>query len=112
MKQPILTHELILEAPERTTDTGGGQDVTWHPIGTLWADIESTSAREPVSGFRESARITHRITIRNAPVSSPRRPSADCRFRSGQRIFAIRGIAHADTKRKYLICWTEEAPFA
>jgi len=112
MKQPILTHELILEAPERTMDTGGGQNVTWQSVGTLWADVESMSAREPVSGGRESSRVTHRITIRNAPSTSPRRPSAECRFRSGQRIFSIRGVAHADPQRKYLICWTEETPFA
>ncbi len=109
---PVLSQELLLEAPVRETDTGGGQSVDWQPVGTLWADVQASGARETLSGVREAARVTHRITIRSAPIGSPRRPSADCRFRSGARVFAILGVADADRTRKYLTCWAEEGPFS
>ncbi len=108
---PVLSQELVLEAPIRDIDSGGGQSVTWQAMGTLWADIQASAAREALSGVRESARVTHRITIRSAPNGSPRRPSAECRFRSGNRVFAIIGVAEADRTRKYLTCWAEEGPF-
>lgn len=112
MAQPALNTELVLEAPSRITDTGGGQDIIWNAVGTLWADMEAVSARERVSGAREGSRVTHRITLRAAPANSPRRPTADCRFRQGGRIFAIRGVAEADERRRFLTCWAEEGPFA
>lgn len=109
---PLLNTELVLEAPERVADGGGGFAVEWATLGTVWAEVASVSARERVHGGRETSTVTHRITIRNAPASSPRRPRADCRFRSGERLFAIRGVAPMDRRAKYLTCWAEEGPFA
>ena len=112
MNQPILSTELVLEAPEHLTDTGGGVVTSWEPVGTIWAEVEGISGREAISGGREAASGTHRITMRSAPLDSPRRPRPDCRFRSGNKIFAIRGVAEADPRRKYLTCWAEEGPFS
>ena len=112
MQQPVLSTELVLEAPERTTDTGGGVSVVWTPVGTVWAELEPASAREGLAGGREVSRVTHKITVRSAPANSPRRPKPDCRFRAGRRIFAIRGVTDADARRQYLTCWAEEGPFS
>ena len=107
-----LNTELVLECPRRVADGGGGFSTVWSPVGTLWVDMRSIGARERVSGLRESSRITHRITLRSAPANSLRRPTSECRFRQGKRVFAIRGIAAADERNRYLICWAEEGPFA
>ena len=112
MALPTLSSELVLEAPERTTDSGGGVTISWKPVSTIWAQVEGLSGRETITGGREAARATHRITIRSAPIESPRRPRPDCRFRAGERIFAIRGVIEADPNRKYLTCWAEEGPFS
>lgn len=112
MQRPALNTELVLEAPERVPDGGGGFAINWTVVGTIWADMRSVSARERVTGVRESSRVTHRIIMRSASANSPRRPTSDCRFRQGDRIFAIRGIAQADQRNAYLTCWTEEGPFA
>lgn len=112
MASPVLNTELVLESPERMVDTGGGIDIVWAPVGTHWADVEPMSARETLIGGREVARVTHRITIRSAPANSPRRPKADCRFRSGDRVFAIRGVADADRQNRFLTCWAEEGAFS
>lgn len=107
-----MNTELVLEAPNRITDSGGGHDVVWTPVGTLWAEMEAVSARESVAGGREASRVTHRITLRSAPRTSPRRPTAECRFRQGDRVFAIRGVADADAQRRFLTCWAEEGPYS
>jgi head-tail adaptor len=109
---PILNTELILEEPQRVSDGGGGFSTNWQPIGTLWAEVRSIRAGERLAGERDVATATHRITIRNAPPGSPRRPRPSCRFRGGKRIFSIQGVASADSREKYLTCWTVEDPFA
>ncbi|HUF88144.1 MAG TPA: head-tail adaptor protein [Thermohalobaculum sp.] len=107
-----LSQRLVLEAPERVADGGGGWQVTWSALGTHWAELRTMSARERMSGEREISRVTHRVTVRSAPVGSARRPAPQQRFRQGERIFAIRGVAEADHRGAYLTCWVEEVPFA
>lgn len=111
-RTPRLSTRLTLEAPRRIADGGGGWQVVWDVLGTLWAEIRSSGARERVSGEREIARITHRVTIRAAEVGSDRRPAAEQRFRKGGRTYAIRGVTEADDRDGYLTCWVEEGPFA
>lgn len=107
-----LSQRLTLEAPVRAADGGGGWQVTWTALGTHWAEIRTSSARERVSGGREASRVTHKVTVRSAPVGSARRPQPEQRFRQGERILAIRGVAEADHRGAYLTCWVEEVPFA
>ena len=109
---PRLTQRLVLETPERVADGGGGWQVTWAALGTVWAELKPRSARERVSGVREVSRVTHRVTVRSAPFGSARRPVPEQRFRQGERIFNIRGVAEADHRGAYLTCWVEEGPFA
>lgn len=107
-----LTQRLVLEAPVRVADGGGGWQVSWTALGTHWAELKPSSARERMSGGRELSRVTHRVTVRSAPVGSARRPQPEQRFRQGERLLAIRGVAEADHRGAYLTCWVEEVPFA
>ena len=109
MQKPVMNTELILEEPQQVADGGGGFQIVWSPVGTLWAEVKSTSARERVMGGREVAELSHQIIVRGAPADSPRRPSVQRRFRSGNRIFQIFGIANYDARGRYLTCWTKEA---
>lgn len=109
---PKLATALVLEAPARVADGGGGWTVSWQALGTVWAELHPVSARERDSGGREVSGVTHRVTVRAAPEGSARRPSAEQRFRLGARLFAIRGVAEADDRGAYLKCWVEEGPFA
>ena len=74
MAVPVLNTELVLETPTRVADTGGGFDVVWTPVGTVWAQVRPAGASEAITGRREAARVTHKILIRSAPANSPRRP--------------------------------------
>lgn len=109
MRKPVMNIELILEEPKQVADGGGGYQVVWSPIGTLWAEISSRSASERVVGSREIAELSHKIVVRGAPDGSPRRPTTQRRFRSGTRVFQIFGIANYDERGRYLACWTKEA---
>lgn len=112
MTVPVLNRQLVLERPVAVPDAGGGVTTEWTKIGTHWAELSAGRATEALSGMRENTRVTHRIVIRSAPIGSPRRPRADCRFRLGSRLFAIRGIAERDQRGQYLICWAEEGAFS
>ena len=112
MANPLLNTELVLETPRQISDGGGGYRTVWSPIGTLWAEVTPRSARETAIGGRAASEVTHKIVIRGAPESSPRRPTPDCRFRSGSRVFAIRGVAPEGARGQYLTCWAEEGLFA
>lgn len=109
MRKPVMNIELILEEPKQVTDGGGGYEVVWSPVGTLWAEIKGTSASERVVGGREISELSHQIVVRGAPDGSPRRPTTQRRFRSGTRVFQIFGIANYDERGRYLTCWTKEA---
>ena len=111
-RTPKLSQRLVLEAPARIADGGGGWQVTWTELGTHWAELRPVSGRERVSGVREVSRVTHRVMVRSAPVGSTRRPKPEQRFRQGERLFNIRGVADADHRGAYLTCWVEEVPFA
>lgn len=112
MPRPLLNTELVLEEPLMIGDGGGGFRTVWTPIGTLWGEVKTSSARERAVGGRTVSEISHQITVRGAPNGSPRRPKPTCRFRSGDRIFAIRGVSEQDVRGAYLTCWTDEEVFA
>ena len=107
---PRLTRRLTLEALSHTPDGGGGLHSAWVPLGTLWADVRASNAREVRAAGRTGSRVTHVVMVRNAPDASPRRPEPEQRFRLGPRVFDIRGVAEAHGHDGFLTCWCEEGP--
>ena len=105
---PPLNRKLMLEARGSEPDGGGGVVEGWTALGSHWAAVRAVSGREVLAGERPASRVTHEVVIRGAAPGSPRRPSADQRFRMGSRIFAIRGVAEADETGAWLRCWVEE----
>lgn len=106
-----LTAALVLEDKVRTPDGGGGWSIGWTPLGTLWANVRTGTGREDVIGARPHARITHRVTVRWAAETSPRRPRADQRFLAGDRVFDILAVSEAKDAG-FLHCWCEEGPLS
>lgn len=106
-----LTSKLSLEAQVRQPDGGGGWSTSWQALGSLWAEVRAVSGSERVHGDRAFGRVTHRLTVRAAPVGSPRRPRSDQRFVGGGRIFNVLGVSEA-RERGFLTCWCEEGPLA
>ncbi|MEM8756036.1 MAG: head-tail adaptor protein [Pseudomonadota bacterium] len=105
---PGWTRKLVLEERARTPDGAGGVVEDWAPLGTHWAKIDATRAQERFVGGRQADRVTHIARIRAGGEGDPARPRPDQRFREGDRVFAIVGVAEADDQRRELICWLEE----
>ncbi|QDL93082.1 head-tail adaptor protein [Paroceanicella profunda] len=106
--RPALRRLLVLEAPERSADGGGGVVVSWEALGALWADVQPVSGRETIIGAREHARVSHRIMVRGAPEGSPARPRPEQRLREGARVFAVHAVSEHDPMGRYLTIWAEE----
>lgn len=105
---PVLDRKLELEEPRITPDGFGGGSRSWVSVGPIWAAVRARSAREIEAGGRGRSSVSHRILVRGAPEGSTARPRADQRFRDGSRVFLIRGVAEADARGRYLLCWADE----
>ena len=70
MSTPAMNTELVLEAPRRVSDGGGGFEVVWAPVGTVWVDMRSIGARERVSGVREAEEWAPNVSARVLRVRS------------------------------------------
>tara|TARA_R110002094_G_scaffold26830_2_gene39525 strand:- start:797 stop:1135 length:339 start_codon:yes stop_codon:yes gene_type:complete len=108
MSAPVLSHALILEAPERAEDGAGGFVEGWVVLGTLWAQIEARTGRETAQGGAPISRVSHRIVVRGGPFGSQQRPKPQQRFRDGARVFAIEAVAERDRDGRYLTCFVAE----
>ncbi len=103
-----LTRKLVLEERISVADGKGGYDISWSPLGDIWADVDARSGREAFLASRDVSKVRNRIIVRGAPVGTPSRPKPDQRFREGTRIFSILAVAELDSYGRYLECWTEE----
>ncbi|MEM7722882.1 MAG: head-tail adaptor protein [Pseudomonadota bacterium] len=105
MTRPDLTRALVLEAPVRVPDGGGGYAEDWSPLGTVWADVSPRGAgREGVSG----SKLALKITLRAVPQEAASRPKPGMRFRERARLYEIEAVTEADAAGRYLICFARE----
>jgi SPP1 family predicted phage head-tail adaptor len=108
MSVPRLNRALVLEAPAELSDGAGGFVQGWVPVGTLWAEVTPRSGRETAQSGAPISRMAYRIIVRGAAVGCPERPTAQQRFRQGERIFTIEAVAEHDPEGRYLACFAQE----
>lgn len=108
MKAPRLSTRLVLEQRVFSPDGAGGEADEWAVVGVHYAALEARSATEAEVGARRFGAVNHRATLRYAPHGAAARPRADQRFRAGERVFNILGVADADDRQQWLTCWLEE----
>ncbi len=68
----------------------------------------SGSGRDPAGVEITLASVPYRITVRGAPVGSPRRPLPEQRFRDGVRVYHILAVTERDADGLYLTCFARE----
>jgi len=105
MSRPNLSRKLIVEAPQRVADGGGGFTQTWTPIGQIWAEITTRGAGTEVD---LSSRLNVRIVVRAAPQGAPSRPRVGMRFRDVSRVYEIESVTEQDPTGRYLVCFANE----
>lgn len=108
MKAPDLNRSLLLEAPSQIADGAGGFGLSWTAIGILWGEVAAGIGRDAAGVEIVLATVPCRVTVRGAPVGSPRRPRPDQRFRDGTRIFTILAVTERDLDGQYLTCFARE----
>lgn len=107
-----LNRKLVLEMPARVPDGAGGFAESWIPLGTLWADVVARTGREAAGTAAPLSRVSYKIIVRAAPVSSQARPQSNQRFREGERLFRILAVAEDDADGRYLMCTAQEETVA
>lgn len=108
MATPQLNRKLLLEQASLTSDGAGGYTETWLPVGTLWASLVPSSAREADRVGMTLSSVPVRITVRAAPHGTASRPEIGQRFREGDRLFRIYAVTEADPKLRFLTCFARE----
>ena len=103
-----LSRRLLLERPLAAPDGAGGFAQTWVTLGAVWAEVVARGGRETDGGVISLAAAKYRITLRGAPVGAGQRPTPECRFREGDRVFAIDAVTEKDGQGRYLICHATE----
>lgn len=103
-----LSRRLLLERPLATPDGAGGFLQTWEKLGTVWAEVVTRSGRATDGGVMSLAGAKYRITLRGAPWGAAQRPTSECRFREGDRVFAIEAVTEKDGHGRYLVCHATE----
>jgi SPP1 family predicted phage head-tail adaptor len=88
----------MLEAPATVEDEIGGRSITWTPVATLWAAIETANGNEIAAQDQTDARLFHRITIRHRDGVGPA-----MRLTKGARIFEIAAVRDADGRGRFLV---------
>lgn len=98
-----LRHRVVLEAPVRTPDGGGGSVVGWTPVAEVWAEIRTGQGQEAMIAEALSGRVSHVVTIRY-------RDGVDhtMRLRFGGRLFAITAVVDHDEGHRFLACYCRE----
>ena len=108
MTTPQLNRSLVLEAPVQVADGAGGFGLTWATVGTLWGEVKAGSGRDTAGVEITLATVPYRVTVRGAPVGSPRRPLPQQRFRDGTRVYNIVAVTERDPDGLYLSCFARE----
>lgn len=103
-----LNRLLTLETAERVADGSGGYTTDWQAVGALWAEVVSGRGTERAGEAVVLASMPYVITVRGAPIGSPRRPRPEQRFRDGTRLFRILAVSEADTGGRWLSCFAKE----
>jgi len=103
-----LSRRLLLERPLAAPDGAGGFTQTWETLGAVWAEVVTRSGRDVDGGAVSLAVATYRITLRGAPAGAEQRPTPECRFREGDRVFGIDAVTEKDGQGRYLVCHVSE----
>ncbi len=98
-----MRQRVVLEAPARTSDGGGGADESWQAVATLWAAMKPLTGSERLESETLAGRVSHEIWIRYRSGLTP-----EMRFRFGERLLDIRAVIDVEEQNRFLRCLVEE----
>lgn len=98
-----LRTRLVLEAPQRADDGGGGASVAWETVGEVWADLRAASGDESYALDRLAGSVSHVVVMRYRAGVTPQ-----MRLRLDARVFDIRAAFDPDGRRTWTRCLVAE----
>lgn len=108
MKAPQTDRRMALEGRVTTPDGAGGFVAGWQKRGELWAAFAPAQMGTGQEAGQPSAAPRYRVTLRAAPVGSPRRPVAGERLVEGARRFDILAVSESALGAGWLTLLVEE----
>lgn len=108
MTAPQTDRRVALEGRVSTPDGAGGFVAGWQKRGDLWAAFTPSQMGAGQEAGQPSAAPRYRVTLRGAPVGSPRRPLAGERLVEGMRVFDILSVGESPLGRGWLALLVEE----
>lgn len=100
MRAGDLRHRVTLQQRSTAADSLGQQLTTWTDLFTVWAEIESLTARELLAAQAVQSEVSHRITVRyRAELANPIAVSP-LRVVYKGRYFNIGGALNVDERNR------------
>ncbi|PUA17267.1 phage head closure protein [Glaciimonas sp. PCH181] len=100
MRAGDLLHRITLQQRSTAADSLGQQATTWSDLFTIWAYIESLTARELLAAQAVQSEVNHRITVRyRAEFANPISVAAMRAIYKG-RYFNISGALNLDERNR------------
>ena len=97
-----LRRRITFQRRSTTQDASGQQSASWSDIVTVWAGIESISAREQMAAQAVQSEVTHRIKVRyRIELASPMN-STTYRILYGTRVFGITGAMNINERNRMI----------
>jgi len=99
-----MRNRVVLQSMSPTTDSGGGQSISWGAATTVWAKVENLSGTESSFGDQIEDRANYRFTIRYYSALT-----AKYRISYNSKTFNIQHISSLlEGKERYQIIDAEE----
>lgn len=99
-----MRNRVVLQSLNPSTDSGGGQSVSWATATTVWAKVENLSGTESSFGDQIEDRSNYRFTIRYYSALTPK-----YRISYNSKTFNIQHISSLlEGKERYQIIDAEE----
>lgn len=98
-----MRHRVTIEEPVRTGDEGGGAEILWTQVATVWAEVRPKTGREVFESDQLGGRVTHDVRMRFREGVTPK-----MRILHRGRVFDIRYVANLGEADAWLMCACEE----
>jgi SPP1 family predicted phage head-tail adaptor len=107
-----LTEQVTIQSRTASTDTQGGQSVTWGTLATVWASVTpwQTQPDETIRAGAVTAGSHYRVTLHyRGDVSPSMRVQWQPYQSASTRTLEIQGVSPSDGRRQYLVLDCVEA---
>ena len=94
-----LRERITIQQPEKVRDSGGGYNVTWADVKTVFAYIEPVSFGTKIRAEQLEHNVSHKIIVRHQVAEFVR---SDYRIIFQGRIFQIKGFRNIEERGRFI----------